>query len=61
MSSHVLLTGLSQFIRADVGRTTQLNGEKWAEYVALMKSKLIKTKLWFNIVVEEGAIGRLRR
>jgi hypothetical protein len=61
MASHVLLTGLSQFIRADVVRTTQLNGEKWAEYVALMKSKLMYTKLWFKIVVEERIIGRLRR
>jgi hypothetical protein len=37
MASHVLLTELSQFIRAVVVRTTLLNGEKGAEYVAFMK------------------------
>jgi hypothetical protein len=37
MASHVVLTRPSQFIGAYIVRTTQLNGEKWAEYVALMK------------------------
>jgi hypothetical protein len=57
----MLLTGLSQIIRADVIRTTQLNREKRAEYVALMRIKLRYTKLWFKIVVEGRAIGRFRR
>jgi hypothetical protein len=57
----MLLTGLSHIIRADVIRTTQLNMEKWAEYVALIKSKLIYTKLWFKIFVEGRAIERFRR
>jgi hypothetical protein len=57
----MLLTGLSQIMRADVIRTTQLNREKWAEYVALMKSKLMYIKLWFKIVLEGRAMGRFRR
>jgi hypothetical protein len=57
----MLLTGLSQFIRADDVRMAQLNREKWCEYIALMKSKLMYTKLWFKFVKEERATGRLRR
>jgi hypothetical protein len=56
----MLLTGLSQIIRADVVRTTQLNREKRAEYVALMRSKLMYTKLWFKIIGEGRAMGRFR-
>jgi hypothetical protein len=57
----MLLTGLSQIIRADAIRTMQLNREKWAEYVALMKSKLMYTKLWFKIVVEGRAMEEIQK
>jgi hypothetical protein len=57
----MLLTGLLQLIRADVVRTMQLKTDKWAGYVAHIKTKLMHTKLWLKIVVEKGAIRRLRR
>jgi hypothetical protein len=57
----MLLAGLYQIVRADVVRTKQLNRDIWSEYVAIMKSKLMCTKLWFKLVVEERATERLRR